>query len=85
MFIAQSAIKGGHGGLGVYAAHRQHVKVSEILGNFGLVDLCKIDIVRMISTCWSRYGISVSTKTAVDLGVVLSEDSDYVLIPRAVS
>ena len=85
MFIAQSAIKGGHDGLGVYAAPRQHVKDREVLGNFGLVDLCKIDIVRMISTCWSRYGISVSTKTAADIGVVLSDYFDYVLIPRAVS
>jgi len=36
-------------------------------------------------TCWSRYGISVSTKTAAALGVVLSDEFNYVLIPRAIS
>jgi len=85
LFIAQSPINGGQGGLGFYIAPRQRVKDREIVSNFGLVDLCTIDKVKTTRTCWSRYGISVSTKTAAALGVVLSDAFDYVLIPRAVS
>ena len=53
--------------------------------SISVVDLCTIDKVKTTCMCWSRYGISVSTKTAAALGVVLSDELDYVLIPRAVS
>ena len=85
MFIAQSAINGGHGGLGVCIVPRQHVQNRVIVSNFGLVDLCTIDKFKTTRTCWSRYCIFVSTKTAAALGVVFSDEFDYVLIPRAVS
>ena len=83
LYIASSLIKGGQGGFGIYASARYSIKVGEIVSTFGLVDLCTIDKVQTTSTCWSRYGISVSTKTAADLGVVLSDKFDYLLIPRA--